>query len=1489
MDLPRLFSFLVTCVVFPILITCGKDGPTTPTPPTPPTSQPPTPAVPTRITISPSSASLTSIGQTIQLHAAVYDNNNAQIPGAVVTWSSNRPAVATVSATGLVTAVMNGLATITTRSGSASQSAVITVTIPVIPQSITIEPTTATLMAIGETVQLNATVLDQNGQPIEDAVVSWESDNESVSTVDTKGLVTAVGDGSATITARSGNVSVSIPVSVTIEITEPLTDREVLISFYNKTNGPNWTNSENWLSDAPLGTWYGVLANSSGEVTYLQLDDNNLEGDIPRELGQLGELRVLQLRFNRLTGSIPRELAHLSYLTGLVLDDNRLTGVIPPEMGQLSKLESLSVYRNQVSGAIPPELGQLSNLLELWLSNNQFSGTVPVEIGGLKKLQTLGLSRNYGLYGPLPVEILNLTDMKNLLLDFTRICIPPTDAFQSWLGGLLQRLGGAECPDSQRDALIALYNQTDGANWTRRTNWSSYAPLDEWFGVTTDRSGQVTGIDLADNNLNGTIPSQLSKIAGLRSLNLSNNPRLTGTLPIVMANLNLDVLNLAGTGLCASPDSEFQDWLGGIMNAIVDACADPRREFYILASFFHNTNGPGWTNLTNWLSDAPLGTWYGVTTNVDEKVTQLKLIGNNLQGAIPGEIGELEKLEVLNLGDNRLMGPIPPELGKLQDLTILQLDRNKLAGDIPSEIGNLENLEILKFGTNNLSGSIPESLALLENLSALELHRNSLSGPIPPGLGRLENLKWLILFTNKLTGTIPTTFGQLSNLKSLFLTGNRLSGSVPPELGQLRELTELLLPDNSLTGSIPPELGQLQNLEVMFLDSNNLTGPIPPQIGQLRSLIWLSLEHNNLTGPIPPQIGQLGRVEQMKLGDNRLDGTIPPELGRLGSLEQLLLDSNRLTGMIPQEIGRLGNLQELRLSFNQLSGKVPESLGDLSNLKILGLTDNADMSGKLPLTLTNLELDELLLEGTGLCAPEDPGFLAWLRTVPNSRVGNCVAVATESQAYLIQATQSLKHPVPLVAGEDALLRVFVSQDTDADVTMPLVRATFYMDDATVFAIDIPGESVLVPRQIDEGDLSASANATVPGNVLVPGLEMVVEIDPDGETDPSLGIFGRLPATGRTVLDVNELPPVKLTMIPFLWTEEPDHSIVMQVEGLTGDSDLFRYTRDLLPVKDIDLVIHDPVSISVDPSWENREEVFRITTMISTMEGASGLYMGVLRDGGGVARVGENMSISALDEFSIAHEIGHNFNLSHAPCGGAGDPDPDFPQTDGSIGNVGYDYLDEVLVSPDTSDLMTYCHPKWISDYHFSKAMGYRLSQAARSQAAEAAVTSSQRSLLLWGGIDRFGDLILEPAFIIEAIPSISRLDGPYRITGEDTDGRTLFEFSFGMAEIADSEGGSFASVVPMRPDWTDRLDRITFSGPEGVVTLDGRDEPAAVMLMDTTSGAVRGLLRDSPGSDVSMQTAQAVRATPEARTARRVIPEPGLEAILNWSNQGSGN
>ena len=270
-----------------------------------------------------------------------------------------------------------------------------------------------------------------------------------------------------------------------------------------------------------------------------------------------------------------------------------------------------------------------------------------------------------------------------------------------------------------------------------------------------------------------------------------------------------------------------------------------------LVALYHATDGASWSSSANWLSDEPLGAWYGVTTNAGGQVVRLDLTNNQLSGALPAELGQLSELKWLLLSYNELSGAIPAELGGLGKLVTLRLTRSQLSGEIPAELGQLSNLDGLYLNFNDLSGKLPTELGRLSNLTELDLSWNGLSGAIPGALGQLSSLEQLDLSDNDLSGKIPAALAQLSGLEELDLSDNDLGGAIPPALSRIANLEELHLSDNALDGGIPAELGQLSKLRLLYLFGNDLSGTIPAELGRLSRLRYLYLARNALSGCVP--------------------------------------------------------------------------------------------------------------------------------------------------------------------------------------------------------------------------------------------------------------------------------------------------------------------------------------------------------------------------------------------------------------------------------------------------------------------------------------------------------------------------------------------------------------------------------------------------------------------------------------------------------------
>lgn len=415
-----------------------------------------------------------------------------------------------------------------------------------------------------------------------------------------------------------------------------------------------------------------------------------------------------------------------------------------------------------------------------------------------------------------------------------------------------------EIPSTERAALIALYNSTNGNSWIDNSGWKT-PPLhsdgfalpgseSKWAGVKVDGNvsfENVVEIFLPGKNLRGSIPGELGNLTHLEGLYLQANS-LIGNIPPELGNLsNLVSLNLGYNKLTGSIPTN----LGNLAN----------------------------------LSDLFLGT-------------------NDLSGSIPPQLGNLSHLRYLCLSHNKLSGNIPVEIGNLGNLVELILNSNLLTGNIPAEIAKISHLNHIFLENNMLSGNIPSELGNLSYLMTLHLENNQLTGNIPSELGKLGYLYYLILDNNKLNGTIPSELGKLTKLITLNVAHNQLSGNIPWVLGNLISIKFIYMQDNLLDGNIPQGLAKLDNLENLNLSENQLSGSIPSVWGNLNKLRGLYLNSNKLSGTIPAQLGNFFNLSYLYLNNNTLSGEIPSGLKNLREIIGLGIGHNCLsatdTGLI---------------------------------------------------------------------------------------------------------------------------------------------------------------------------------------------------------------------------------------------------------------------------------------------------------------------------------------------------------------------------------------------------------------------------------------------------------------------------------------------------------------------------------------------------------------------------------------------------------------
>lgn len=454
--------------------------------------------------------------------------------------------------------------------------------------------------------------------------------------------------------------------------------------------------------------------------------------------------------------------------------------------------------------------------------------------------------------------------------------------------------------------------------------------------------------------------------------------------------------------------------------------------------------------------------------------------------------------------------------------------------------------------------------------------------------------------------------------------------------------------------------------------------------------------------------------------------------------------------------------------------------------------------------------------------------------------------------YLNQVIQNPEAGVPLIAGREALLRVFVTGD-QVSFYEPHVRATFYQDGEPVLTASIAPESEVLPDSVEEGRLDRSHDAVVPGEVIRPGLELVVELDTEGAVPKSPGSVTRIPAAGRMSLNVVEMPVLDQTFVPTLLTWNRDVRVFDWTRDLNPGSPQVQMTRNLLPVGDMEVTVHETFETDADlRTGSGWSQYLREIKALWNLEGRRGYYYGVVQlpEGsawGGMGYIGSPVSVGRPRADTYAHEIGHNTSLGHAPCGGAAGADPAYPYARGSSGRWGYDVRRGVLVDPGVfRDLMGYCTPDWVSDYHFVRAMTHRLA----AEGAPLDRAAPEPVLMLWGSAGG-GEVLLEPAFLVEAVADAPRREGPYRLEGFGPGGELRFTFGFSPKQVDHGGGAHFLVNVPYDPERDGALAGVVLTGPGGTDALGPSSTPPMAIIRDPGGGQIRAIRRDWDGGPAS--------------------------------------
>ncbi len=396
-------------------------------------------------------------------------------------------------------------------------------------------------------------------------------------------------------------------------------------------------------------------------------------------------------------------------------------------------------------------------------------------------------------------------------------------------------------------------------------------------------------------------------------------------------------------------------------------------------------------------------------------------------------------------------------------------------------------------------------------------------------------------------------------------------------------------------------------------------------------------------------------------------------------------------------------------------------------------------------------------------------------------IGTPTTDLTIAGVEVIQTVQTPGNTVPLVTGRPTVIRVYALSNrliSGYPVTISVA--------GTRHGAPLPGSPLIVATNtiretINPGDLASSVNVPLPFDWLSGPVSLEITVDQDdvihefneGNNTSSLGVI------------FTDVPPLEIMIVPIDYTHTPTG----QYFPGPSDENISDWIFRTFPVHAVNVTIRAPLAyagdMSVSSEWNNL--LYAVTNLKSTDGSPSELvYYGYLpssnsagesypRAWGGIGWIGMRTSLGVRYNNATssgrlaAHEIGHNFGRRHAPCGGPSGVDPAYPYANASIGHYGLDTSQMTIWSPDTTkDLMSYCSPKWLSDYTY---IGLYDNQRAYGAPAEA--PPEDLAFFFRATIPVDGAIEILPGYALTDVPITAPGQSDYTVELIGPDGRVV--------------------------------------------------------------------------------------------------------------------